>query len=505
MSRKALYDADQYALSYGLDERDSRRLRLVTEEINEMVKGIDSGIKGDFSINGDKNSVTLRMVFIPGKIKKHAVEDISKISGITAKLRYFINCSYMNIPKTRAERVGMLEAGPDTLREMGYDTAKKAYVWSIESYYMATFDLSEDVNGIDWTQISCSIIATIADDIRLFVFRDRTELTVHMKFRWRGVNLREKYGISSEFDDLTKIPVPKSRFQITLVKLAYRNLAKKQVSTDSVKIRYLEVPSQSSPKKRVTVLEYSDADLDDTKEVPGVLFYPGGAFLFPALPYHYSLAEKIVKSVPCRLFFVEYDLAPKNKLPVQNKEALDMYRYLLDNSKDFGIDEKRIALMGDDSGGIMAAATALVARDLGITKPAGMLLLYPCLDRKGNSASRESFTDVPILNSEAISVYRKLLHTDEDEAVDYYLSPAEADSLAGLCDAYIETAEFDALHDEGVTFAKRMEEEGVHVILNETKGTVHAFDMAKDSSIVDEAVSRRVAFLSSVFDKSGSI
>ena len=506
MSKKALYDAEQFALSYGLDERDSRRLRLVTEEINEMVKDLDPAIKGEFEISGDENSVILRMIFYPGRNKKHAVEDISKISGITAKLRYFINCSYQNIPKIRAERIGMLEADQETLREMGVEGSKKAYVWTIESYYMASLDLLEEGNSIDWTKISCSIIASIADDIRLFVFRDRTELTVHMKFRWRGVNIREKYGINSEFDDLAKVPVPKTKFQIKLIQLAYRNLSKKQTSTDSIKIRSIEVPTRSSPHNAVTVLEYSDSGIDDDKETPCILFLHGGAFMFPAKPYHYSLAEKIVKRIPCRLFFVLHDLAPKYNPPVQNKEAFDVYHYLLDNYEELHIDEKRIVVMGDCSGGTMAAATALLARDHGIIPPAGLLLLYPSLDSNGNSASRASFTDVPIINGEAITAYKKLIHPDEEEGNRYYIFPAEAESLSGLCDTYIETAEFDALHDEGVAFAKRMEEEGGRVILNETKGTVHAFDMAKDSSILEEAVRRRVDFLETVmFDKSPAI
>ena len=71
----------------------------------------------------------------------------------------------------------------------------------------------------------------------------------------------------------------------------------------------------------------------------------------------------------------------------------------------------------------------------------------------------------------------------------------EAASLEGLPEAFIETAEFDSLHDDGIAYAKRLMKAGVEVTLNETKGTVHAFEMAKDSSITKEALNRRIQFM----------
>jgi acetyl esterase/lipase len=54
--------------------------------------------------------------------------------------------------------------------------------------------------------------------------------------------------------------------------------------------------------------------------------------------------------------------------------------------------------------------------------------------------------------------------------------------------------------NEGADFAKRLKEEGNAVTLNETRGTVHAFDMAKDSSIQKAAVDERVEFIKGLID-----
>jgi acetyl esterase len=151
--------------------------------------------------------------------------------------------------------------------------------------------------------------------------------------------------------------------------------------------------------------------------------------------------------------------------------------------------------VGDSAGGTMAAALTLLARDRGLTMPKGTLLLYPSLDMRFETDSMDKYSDVPVMNGDSIKAFRKIVNSDREEGLKYYYSPAEAESLSGLCPMYVETAEFDPLHDEGADFAKRLKKEGNDVTLNETRGTVHAFDMAKGSSIQCAAVDERAKFI----------
>lgn len=59
-----------------------------------------------------------------------------------------------------------------------------------------------------------------------------------------------------------------------------------------------------------------------------------------------------------------------------------------------------------------------------------------------------------------------------------YASPIEAPSLKNLPDAYIETAEFDCLHDEAVKYAIALKEAGINVTLRHTQRSIHRFDIA---------------------------
>ena len=64
---------------------------------------------------------------------------------------------------------------------------------------------------------------------------------------------------------------------------------------------------------------------------------------------------------------------------------------------------------------------------------------------------------------------------------------------------YIETAEFDCLHDEGIMYAQKLIDAGAEVVINETAGTYHGYDTVTDAKIVMQNVERRIEFLRNGF------
>ena len=68
---------------------------------------------------------------------------------------------------------------------------------------------------------------------------------------------------------------------------------------------------------------------------------------------------------------------------------------------------------------------------------------------------------------------------------------------------YLETAEFDCLRDEGAAFAKRLQDNGIPVLLNETRGTMHGYDILRRSPITQENLAKRIAALRAAFAYEG--
>lgn len=232
---------------------------------------------------------------------------------------------------------------------------------------------------------------------------------------------------------------------------------------------------------------------------PCLVYYHGGGFFFGAAGYHYKLAKAYALQTPCKVVFVQYRLAPKHPFPIPPEDCYRGYLWLLENAEKLGIDKAKIAVGGDSAGGALAAAVAQMARDRNVPKPLFQLLVYPVTDRRMQSDSSRRFTDTPMWNSE-LSVKMWAGYIADEHAADIaYAAPIEAKTFADLPDAYIETAEFDCLHDDGIGYAEKLHAAGTAVELNETKGTMHGFDIVERAPTTKAAVAVRVRYMREKF------
>ncbi len=65
--------------------------------------------------------------------------------------------------------------------------------------------------------------------------------------------------------------------------------------------------------------------------------------------------------------------------------------------------------------------------------------------------------------------------------------------------AYIEVAEFDCLHDDGVLYAKLLKDIGIPVKLFETKGTMHGFDTKLTAPTTRRMIKNRIKYIRKMF------
>ncbi|SDZ79129.1 Acetyl esterase/lipase [Oribacterium sp. KHPX15] len=484
---------EKYTKKQGLGSRDEMHINLVMEEMMEITRLSGNVNDRCFNIDGDGHLCALTMELTPGTLQDISFESLS---GVSQKLKVLLGTSFETVEMNEkaAEEIGVRRADKETLLEMDCEDVEEAYLWTLDSYNMASFNKYIDGDEEDWVALSASILSALTKEVRVLILKGCILFSVILDFDSKAGE-KKSYGISPEFAALSKVPVVKTRFQVKLVELMYKGLPKKVTAPLGMRLDRFEIPVPTSTKGQIETLVYVPFAVKDKKDAPVILFLHGGANLFPALPYHYKLAENLAKKTGCKVMLPMYDLAPYRQPPVQIKETFEVYTELQNNPEKYAIDPGKIFVIGDSAGGTMAAAITLLARDKGLKMPKGTLLLYPSLDMRFKTDSMNSFSDVPVINGDSISAIRKIVHSDREEGLKYHYSPAEVESLSGLCPMYVETAEFDALHDEGVEFAKRLKEQGNVVTLNETRGTVHAFDMAKDSSIQRAAVDARADFI----------
>lgn len=228
---------------------------------------------------------------------------------------------------------------------------------------------------------------------------------------------------------------------------------------------------------------------------PCIIDIHGGGFVFDGAPHMYEYAARYAKETGAIVAFPRYRLTPRNKYPAQLDDCFATYDFVKNNAKSLGVDTNKIAVMGDSAGGYLAGRTVNYAISKG-DKLIFQLLIYPVTDTTMSTESMEKFIDTPVWNAKNNkSMWRMYFGKSEIDRTSQSLLYMDIPERIPV--TYIETAEFDCLHDEGVLYYKRLLEMGVNVTLNETKETMHGFDEVK-CDITENAIRERIKFINSV-------
>jgi len=231
-------------------------------------------------------------------------------------------------------------------------------------------------------------------------------------------------------------------------------------------------------------------------KAPCLIYLHGGGFVLEAAGYHYGNAMRYAKDVGCRVVFPLYRLAPQHPFPAFFEDCYAAFSWAYDRAKELGIDVDHMGIGGDSAGSTLAVGVCLMARQRSHpVKFRFQMLPYPFLDARNESESCKRFTDTPMWNSTLSDRIGPMTKVDKNDPNYVWYSPVEAESFEGLPPAYIETAEFDCLHDDGILYAELLRNAGIEVTLNETKGTMHGFDIATKAPTTLAAMSKRIAFM----------
>lgn len=302
-----------------------------------------------------------------------------------------------------------------------------------------------------------------------------------------------KYDLDPELKKVAWIKAPSSLRMYSLANLALRAVPCR--SDSRVTVRKVEIPACEGASIPAYVIEPRGPSFE---VLPCVVFYHGGGFLLHASVAHYRIAKWYAEKANCRVVFPDYRLAPKYKFPVPVEDCYHACTWVLDHAGELAIDPDRIILTGDSAGGNLAASVTLVLRDRLQISPRGVMLIYPVADRRMTTQSMKKFQDSPMWDARLTATMWQTYLGDEQPQNIQYASPMESDTLSCFPDTYIEVAEFDSLHDEGIALAEKLRADGVSVELHEVSGACHGFETALRSRVVKEAMRRRIRWMRSV-------
>src|SRR5438105_7960678 len=212
-----------------------------------------------------------------------------------------------------------------------------------------------------------------------------------------------------------------------------------------------------------------------TGTLPVLVFFHGGGWVVGDVESHDTVCRHLANCAGCAVVSVDYRLAPEHKFPAAVEDCFAATAWVADNAAALGVDAGGLAVGGDSAGGNLAAVVSLLARDKGVPRIAYQLLIYPATDAAMRHDSIARYAEGYVLTRATMRwFYDQYLRTPED-AADWRVSPLLASDLAGLPPAFVLTAGYDPLCDEGDSYAARLAAAGVPVEHRRFAGQIHGF------------------------------
>jgi acetyl esterase len=210
----------------------------------------------------------------------------------------------------------------------------------------------------------------------------------------------------------------------------------------------------------VPVRVYQPHAVQSHNALPGLVYIHGGGWTIGDLDTHDVLCRSLCLQADIVVVSVDYRMGPEHKFPAAYDDTVAAFNWTVQYANELGIDATRIAIGGDSAGGNLSAAACLGLRGLAV-QPAFQLLIYPATIMWPDTTSFHTNGKGYMLTKESIAYYTENYLRNRDDAKDWRASPQLAQSHAGLPPAFVMTAGFDPLRDEGLMYADALSKAGV--------------------------------------------
>jgi acetyl esterase/lipase len=185
-----------------------------------------------------------------------------------------------------------------------------------------------------------------------------------------------------------------------------------------------------------------------------LVYVHGGGWCFGSLATHDAICRVLAASARLAVIALAYRLAPEHRFPAALDDVIAGFRAAVVAAPRWQIDPARVAIGGDSAGANLAAAAAIELRH-DTHPPAFQLLAYPSTDMTMSHASIESCSKGFVLERDDV-VRNTSDYLGDADRRDPRASPLWAPDVAGVAPAFIATAGFDPLRDEGEAYAAKL-------------------------------------------------
>lgn len=240
---------------------------------------------------------------------------------------------------------------------------------------------------------------------------------------------------------------------------------------DTVNVIEKHIPG---PADDIRIRIYQPLPLPDSP-LPVMIYYHGGGMMVGSIELYDTICQRLCKQSGIIIVSVDYRLSPENKFPAAVHDAYAAVLWTSKNAPSFKGDPHKLAIGGDSGGGNLAAVATQLLRDKNGPKISFQLLIYPAVGNGKGYKSLSIFDGKYLSECEQLLWFYDQYMSSPDQINDPRVSPILTKDLSNLPPAFIITAGFDILRDEGEHYAERLREAGVATELHRYETTIHPF------------------------------
>ncbi len=208
---------------------------------------------------------------------------------------------------------------------------------------------------------------------------------------------------------------------------------------------------------------------------PVLVYFHGGGWVVGDLDSHDVVCRSLANASGCKVVSVDYRLAPEHPWPASPDDCFAAVQWVVAHAAELGVDANRLAVGGDSAGGNLAAAVTLRARAANGPRIAFQLLIYPAVDATMSLPSIDANGRGYFLEKAGMDWFYGHYLQGGADAKNPDVSPLFADDFSALPPAYVVTAEYDPLRDEGHAYAQQLQAAGVPVEYINYPTMIHGF------------------------------
>ena len=268
---------------------------------------------------------------------------------------------------------------------------------------------------------------------------------------------------------MTKYKLGQLKFYSKIVNLLYKGKAK----TKKFNYRQEYINRQDGSKLRICIYTPKQPKTN----MVGLLWMHGGGYAVGSPEVDIGFYKEFMSVSDCVIVAPDYTLSIKKPYPSALEDCYLALTWLKDNTTNLNINDSQIFIGGDSAGGGLCAALSLYARDKAEINIAFQMPIYPMIDCRETSTSKNNVA--PVWNTKnnkmAWQLYLGKLWGTEN--VPKYASPSLETDYSNLPTTLTYVGDLEPFLDETKTYVENLKKAGVKVLFEIYNGCYHGFDI----------------------------